>query len=41
MIRDVLKTRGYIREALTFIDATHLIAKANLWKERDKATIVS
>ena len=21
----------------TFVDATHLIAKANLWEERDKA----
>lgn len=24
-------------EVLTFLDVTHLIAKANLWEERDKA----
>lgn len=36
-IRDVLKASGYMNEVLTFVDATHLIAKANLWKERDKA----
>jgi transposase, IS5 family len=24
-------------EVFTFVDATHLIAKANLWQERDRA----
>ena len=24
-------------EVFTFVDASHLITKANLWKERDKA----
>jgi transposase len=36
-LRDQLKTEGYMNEILTFVDATHLIAKANIWKERDKA----
>jgi len=35
--RDQLKKRGYISEVFTFVDATHLIAKANLWQERDEA----
>ena len=36
-IRDVLKSQGYMSEVFTFVDACHLISKANLWKERDKA----
>lgn len=36
-IRDQLKSKGLISEVFTFVDATHLIAKANLWKERDKS----
>lgn len=32
-----LKAHGLISETFTFIDASHLIAKANLWEERDKA----
>ena len=36
-LRDQLKFQGYMSEVFTFIDATHLIAKANLWKERDEA----
>ena len=36
-IRDQLKLQGYMNEVFTFVDATHLIAKSNLWKERDKA----
>lgn len=36
-IRDQLKSQGYMNEVFTFVDATHLIAKSNLWKERDKA----
>jgi transposase len=35
-LRDQLKTGGYISEFFNFVDATHLISKANLWKERDK-----
>jgi len=29
--------KGYIDEVFSFIDASSLISKANLWKERDKA----
>ena len=36
LLRDQLKAQGYIAEVFTFIDATHLISKANLWKERDQ-----
>ena len=36
-IRDTLKAQGYMSEVFTFVDACHLISKANLWKERDKA----
>jgi transposase, IS5 family len=36
-IRDVLKSHGYVSEVFTFVDATHLIAKTSLWKERDEA----
>lgn len=32
-----LKKHGYMNEIFNFVDATHLISKANLWKERDKA----
>jgi IS5 family transposase len=35
-LRDQLKAKGYISEFFNFVDATHLISKANLWKERDK-----
>jgi IS5 family transposase len=34
-MRDLLKAKGYMSEVFTFIDATHLIAKGQLWKERD------
>lgn len=37
LLRDQLKAQGYMSEVFTFVDATHLIAKANLWIERDKA----
>ncbi len=37
LLRDQLKSQGYISEVFTFIDATHLISKATLWKERDEA----
>jgi len=35
-LRDQLKIGGYISEFFNFVDATHLISKANLWKEKDK-----
>ena len=37
MIRKQLVKQGYVGEIFIFVDASHLIAKANLWKERDKA----
>lgn len=37
LLRDQLKSQGYMSEVFTFIDATHLISKVGLWKERDKA----
>ena len=36
-MRDEMKSAGYMSEVFTFVDATHLISKANLWKERDEA----
>ena len=35
-MRDQLKNAGLMSEVFTFVDATHLISKANLWQERDK-----
>jgi IS5 family transposase len=35
-MRDQLRKKGYMNEVFTFIDATHLIAKGQLWKERDE-----
>lgn len=35
-MKDQLKAQGYMNEVFTFVDASHLIAKANLWQERDK-----
>lgn len=35
-LRDQLKSAGLMSEVFTFVDATHLISKANLWQERDK-----
>ncbi len=32
-----LKAAGLMSEVVTFVDATHLIAKATLWEEGDKA----
>ena len=32
-----VKAEGLMSEVFTFVDATHLIAKATLWEERDKA----
>jgi len=36
-LRDQLRSHGYMNEVFNFIDASSLISKANLWKERDKA----
>ena len=37
ILREQLKSQGYMNEVFTFIDASHLISKAALWKERDDA----
>ena len=36
-LRDQLKAQGCMNEVFSFVDASSLISKANLWKERDKA----
>jgi IS5 family transposase len=36
-LKSQLKSSGYMSAVFTFIDATHLISKAALWKERDEA----
>ena len=36
-LRVQLKAQGFMNEVFTFVDASHLIAKATLWEERDKA----
>lgn len=36
-LREQLKSQGYMNEVFTFVDASHLIAKASLWEERDEA----
>jgi IS5 family transposase len=35
-VKNILKSKGYMNEVFTFIDASHLVAKADLWAERDK-----
>jgi transposase, IS5 family len=37
IMRNQLRESGYMSEVFTFVDASHLITKANLWKERDEA----
>lgn len=37
MFRDQLRSKGYMSEVFTFVDASHLISKATLWEERDEA----
>ena len=37
IFRNQLRQSGYMSEVFTFVDATHLISKANLWEERDEA----
>ena len=36
-LRIQLQNKGYMNEVFSFIDASTLVAKANLWKERDEA----
>ncbi len=36
-MRSELSKHGMMSEVFTFVDATHLISKANLWEERDRA----
>jgi len=36
-LRDQLKSQGFMNEVFNFIDASHLISKADLWKERDES----
>lgn len=36
-VRESLRAAGLVREVFTFVDATQLISKVNLWNERDKA----
>lgn len=36
-LKGQLRAQGYMSEVFTFVDASHLISKASLWKERDKA----
>lgn len=37
LMRDQFIEKGYIREIFSFVDASHLITKNNLWEERDEA----
>ena len=37
ILKQQLRAKGYMNEFFTFIDASHLISKASLWEERDKA----
>ena len=36
IMRDQLREKGYMSEVFTFVDSSHLISKANLWRERDE-----
>ena len=36
-LRNQLKQQRMVSEVFAFVDASHLVAKANLWEERDKA----
>ena len=37
ILRDQLRSQGYLDNVFTFVDASHLIAKSALWEERDEA----
>lgn len=34
-VKNQLRSKGYMNEAFSFVDASHLIAKASLWEEQD------
>jgi IS5 family transposase len=34
-LREALRSAGLVREVFTFVDATHIVAKNDLWRERD------
>ena len=36
-MKEQLREQGYMSEVFTFVDSAHLISKAQLWEERDKA----
>lgn len=36
ILRCQMRNQGFMSEVFTFVDASHLIAKAKLWKERDE-----
>jgi IS5 family transposase len=36
VMRNQLRAQGYMSEVFTFVDSSHLLSKANLWKERDE-----
>ena len=35
-LRDQMRAKGLMSEVFTFVDASHLIAKATLWEEKDE-----
>ena len=37
ILRDQLRSKGYISDVFTFVDVSHLISKAQLWEETDAA----
>ena len=37
IMKEQLSDKGYMSEVFTFVDSAHLISKAQLWEERDKA----
>ena len=37
ILKEQLRRKGYMNEVFSFIDASHLISKSQLWEERDKA----
>jgi ribosomal protein S8 len=39
-VKNILKSKGYLNEVFTFIDASHLVAKANLWQVEEGQTIL-
>ncbi|MCX6832962.1 MAG: DDE transposase, partial [candidate division Zixibacteria bacterium] len=36
-VRESLKVSGIIREVFTFVDASQLLSRVNLWEARDRA----